>query len=194
MPQSDKAPASAAKLQAICRDFPLSEPAKSLATGEPAPLAYLELLMDHGLFRDTFLLMAAWLPKREAVWWGCLCAWCADRPEPPPPVAAAYQAVVSWVLAPTEANRRAAEAAGRATGRKTLGAALAQAVLYSEGSISGPDLPPVLPPENLSAQVIANAVFHASLRGDRARKVERQRQFLRIGLQVIHGKSRWQPY
>jgi hypothetical protein len=77
------------------------------------PGEYLDALTEQRLYRDALQFVAHLLPPRFAVWWGCLCAWHAARPEPPSVVAEALHAAVRWVLDPSEANRRAAEAPGQ---------------------------------------------------------------------------------
>ena len=175
----------------ICRDLPLSDTAKGLASGGPTHLVYLEALLEKDCAKDAFLFMAGWLPRPEAVWWGCLCAWHVERPEPPPPIAATYQAVIGWLEQPSEQYRREADAAASAAPRDCLGAAVAKAVFYSEGSISLPGLPPVLPPHSLLAQVISNTVFLASRQGDSALTRQREVLFLRMGLEVLNRTNRW---
>ena len=148
-------------VQEICRGLPISDKAKAKMAGGPPPLVYLEMLLDGKLFRDAFLFVAGWLPLKEAVWWGCVCAWHVERPAPSPAVAATYQAVIRWLNEPTEERRREVEAAMKAAPPRALGTTVAQAVFYSGGSISQPDLPEVLPPPALSRQLLADTVFLA---------------------------------
>ena len=181
----------APSVEEACRNLPLSDPARSLIAPEMTQLGYIGALLENGYFKDLFLFAAARLPKREAVWWGCLCAWHIERPDPPPALAAAYQAVVRWLEDPSEANRREAEAAAGAAPRQGLGTAIAQAVFYSEGSISPPGLPEVVPPRSLYIQVIANTVFLASRLADPVVTIERVRFFVRTGWEVLKGQNRW---
>src|SRR5690242_6911001 len=111
---------------------PLGDDAKALLAPGLKPPAYLDRLLQKGLVKDALSFVAAWLPAREAVWWGCLCAWHHGRPKPSDKEAAALRAALRWVHEPSEENRRAAKAAGDAVGGPaTPAGALALAAAWS---------------------------------------------------------------
>src|SRR5262245_49413838 len=82
----------------VCRRFPLSEAAAKLLRQDMAPRPFLDLLIQNQHFADAVRFQAHAMPKREAVWWACLCV----RPEKgaavPPPAAAAQKAAEAWVV------------------------------------------------------------------------------------------------
>src|SRR5207237_10478430 len=104
----------------------------------PSPRAFFDLLVQHEQFGDAVRFLAHALPKRAAIWWGCLCLWDMCWPEPAEVVEAAVRAAVQWVLDPSEPHRRAAEKAGRAAGFQTAAGCLAMAAFWSRGSMSRP--------------------------------------------------------
>ena len=179
-------------VEKICRELPLSQPVKSLAALDPPPMVFLEALLVNGWIKDIFLFLAACLPKREAVGWACIAAWLGERPEPPPLVAATYRAVIDWLVTPNESNRLAAEEVAKKAPNEALGTMAAWAVFCSGENIARPDLPPVAPPRVLFPQTIANTVFLASRYGDPALIPQRERLFLRIGLDVVDKVNRGQ--
>lgn len=176
----------------ICENVKLSDPARELLDDELEPKTYFELLVKNGLDKDAVLFMARWLPKREAVWWGCLCAWSACRPNPPEEVDAALKATVRWVQDPSEDNRQATRLIGKAAGPQAPAGGIALAAFHNSGSISRPGLPEVLPPPGLTAKMIASAVVLATNQGDPSKIADRRRQFLRLGLEVVSGKNLWE--
>src|SRR6266436_6656134 len=109
--------------------------------------------------------LARWLPKREAVWWGCLCAWDAARPNPPPKEDAALRAVLRWIHEPTEANRRPLQTVSDAAGGTGSPAGcLALAAFFSAGSLTLPGLPVVPPPVEATAAAVAGAIMLTAAR------------------------------
>src|SRR5262249_28303423 len=95
----------------IARHLYLSEEARQLLRDEPKADIYVTMLLQQGLDQDALRFLAYRLPKREAVWWGALCAWKGLRPNPPEADEAALHSAVLWVRDDSEANRRVAEVA-----------------------------------------------------------------------------------
>ena len=80
------------------------------------PLDFVALLMEKALYPDAVRFVAHALPKREAVWWGWVCARRSAGENPPPKIKAALDATEKWIAQPNEDNRRAGDG-GRAEGR-----------------------------------------------------------------------------
>ena len=51
----------------------LDEESLALLRDDPTPLEFLDALIAHERFADAIHFLAHAIPKREAVWWGCLC-------------------------------------------------------------------------------------------------------------------------
>jgi hypothetical protein len=175
-------------IAAPCR---LTEEARQLLREDLSPQTYFELLRKEHLYVDAIQFMAHRLPKREAVWWGCLCVWKVSRPHLPQAESVALQAAVHWVLDPSENNRRAAEATGQAAGVGTPSGCVALAAFWSDGSLSPRGLPEVAPPPFLTARTIAGALCLAAVLPQADKQTELQGLFLRLANEVANGKNHW---
>jgi hypothetical protein len=157
-----------------------------------SPKAFFDALVQQELFDDAVAFLARLLTKPQAIWWGCLCAWDAARPNASAAVQAALAATLHWLQEPTEEHRRSAEQAARKVGMAKPAGAVAQAAVYAQGSMSQPGLPEVKPPEDLTALAIAGAVNLCAADLTLAGETNAYRQLLRFGLEVASGKNRWQ--
>jgi hypothetical protein len=166
----------------------LNDEARTLLEDHLTAPAYLVRLAEAKCYGDAFQLLAHGLDKQKAVWWACLCLWSQSRPSPPAAVDAVLQVAVRWVLEPREENRQAAAALADPL---TPAGNLAQALLYSGGSMVGPESPVVPPPPLLTARMVAATVLLASLEGDPLQIDRRSRLFLRLGgIDLPHGTNR----
>src|ERR1700751_2754793 len=89
------------KAEAISSLAELREEALTLLHPELQPPDYINLLVEKNLFADAVRFLAHALPKREAVWWGWVCARRAD-PDPTPVTKAALAATEAWIAQPTD--------------------------------------------------------------------------------------------
>ena len=119
------------------------------------PRQYLDLLVERQLHADAVQFLAHALPKREAVWWACLCARPVLGPEPPPAAAAALEAARAWVIDPRDEKRRATFPAAEAAEIGTPAGCAAAAAYFSGGSLAPANLPAVAPAEHLTAHLVA---------------------------------------
>jgi hypothetical protein len=190
MSSAKPAPAAAKTAAEICRNFPLSEAAGKLLRPDMPPRPFLDLLIDKQHFADASRFLAHSMPKREAVWWACLCT----RPERgatlPPPMVAALQAAEAWVADPTDEKRRAAFAAAQAAGSGNPVGLLGVAIFFSGGSLAPAEYQAVPPPEHLTASMAANAVILVAV-AEPPKMAAKYRQLLALGTDVTAGKNRW---
>jgi hypothetical protein len=175
----------------ICKLFPVSDEAKKLLRDTQTPRQYLDVLIEKQQYIDAVRFLAHTLPRREAVWWACLCARAVGGTALPAPQAAAVQAAERWVADPSEANRRAAQAASEAAGLGTPAACAAVAAFWSGGSLAPPDLPVVPPAETLTAHGAASAVLLAAVLTEPQKAPEKHRKFLAQGVEVLTGYNKW---
>lgn len=157
------------------------------------PVGFVTLLAREGDGADAVEFLARWLPPRQRIWWGCLALWQVYRPEPPAAIDATLAALVRWVEEPTDENRRAARVAGEVLGPRHPVGALALAAFWSEGSMSLPDLPEVLPPPDLSSQVVASTLSLAVNSQPLERSRDLYQQFVKLGLDVAAEAMHWGP-
>lgn len=152
---------------------------------------FLDVLRASDSHADARRVLAHVLPKRHALWWGCLCAWEAYRPEPPADVLEILQAVTAFVQESTDDDRRRLYLLARAAGASTLAGSLAMAAFCSGGSHGQPELPAVPPRPYLTGRLVGVAVYLASVRREPARYKERLQQFLALGLEIACGENLW---
>jgi hypothetical protein len=174
----------------VAGEFPLGDEARALLRGGQTPAQFLGVLSEKKLFLDAIRFLANCLPKREGVWWACVCAR-AVLGTSPPAVAAALQVAEKWVVDPSEDNRVAGMAAAEKAGLDNPAACAAMAAFWSGGSLAPPGLPVVPPKETLTAHGVASSVLLAAVVNEPAKVAEKHQRFLAIGLEVANGTNRW---
>lgn len=141
-----------------------------------------------GFGSEAARLTAHALPKREAVWWACMCAAAIPQPGLPPADDAARVAAEAWVRQPTdEGLRYRAWDLAQATGFKTPEAWAAVAAFWSGASLSPAGQPVVPPGEHLTGVAVSGAVVLASVRGRPERAPARLVRFLASGRDIAAG-------
>ncbi len=176
------------KASEVCSHFELPDEAQALLREGLATGLFLELLVSKQEYLAAIDVLAHALPKREAVWWGCLCTRHAAGPDLPAADRAALKAATQWVLDPSEENRRAAEAPGEATEYETPAGCLALAAFGSGGSLTPPNLPPVPPDPSLTGKVVSGSVKLAAATGDPLELPARSHQFVELGMKLAKGQ------
>ena len=145
--------------------------------------------LEAGSFRNEAARLAAHaLPKREAVWWACMCA----RAVPDPGLGAqdleALLAAEAWVRKPADdAVRRAAMDAAQRTGFRTPEAWAAVGAFWSGGSMSPAGQPAVPPPDHLTGVAVSGGVVLAAVRLKPERAQERLARFLAAARDIAAG-------
>ena len=175
----------------VCKHFALGEEAKKLLREGLTPGQFLDTLIEKQQFVDAVRFLAHALPKREAVWWACLCTRAVAGLNVPPKIAAALASAEKWVVDPSEENRRAAMPAAEGAEFKTPAGCAAVAAFWSGGSLGPPNVPVVPPGEYLTAHGVAGAVMLAALQSEPEKAPEKYRKFLAQGIEVAKGALRW---
>ncbi len=169
----------------------LGDEALALLRPEMQPAQFVALMMEKALFADAVRFVSHALPKREAVWWGWMCARRASGDTPPPAVRTALEATEKWIAQPTDEHaRQAHEAAERATLQTPAGCA-ALAAFFGGSSLAPPDLPAVPPGEFLTAKAVAGAVIFAAVKPVAAQAPEKFKQFVAQGMDVTVRIKLW---
>ncbi|MBP2298717.1 DUF6931 family protein [Azospirillum picis] len=167
----------------------LSPEAKALLSPGLPTAAFLKALIDAELYVDAIRLLGMALPRREAVWWGCLAARGALPADAPPADADALAAAEAWVFRPSEENRRAAFAPAQAANFETACAYAAMGAFWSGGSLAPPDAAVVVPPgDGLTGTAAAAAVLMAAAAVPKEIKA-RQKAALVQALDIANGGS-----
>jgi hypothetical protein len=171
----------------VCAVATLDVESLALLIPAMAPRTFLDELLIREHYNDAIKFLAGALPRREAVWWGCLCLRIGIDPAPPA-LDTALRVAVRWVVQPTEANRQ--QASRLATGHNPRDFLL-RAIAWTGGSLSPAPLPPVPPSPVLTARSIHAALMLAATRGAPEKIRDRLRQFLTLGIHIARGKYAW---
>ena len=150
----------------------------------PEGLAALE---SGGFLAEAARLFAHALPRREAVWWACMCAAHTAPSDLPQPDHSAREAAETWVRQPTEPNRREAMRRAEAAGFGTPEAWAAVAVFWSGGSMAPEGQPAVPPAPHLAGTAVVGAVTLAAVRGHPAHRDARLARFLESARAIADG-------
>jgi len=182
-------PAGEPQTAASFRDLPnLEAHSLALLVDDQTPLAFVDTLVEHRQFADAIRVLSLLLPKRESVWWAyqCVDEMVSER------VAEAQRLVMdvtsTWFKEPTDANRRAAMAAGEATRFETPHGWVALAAFWSEGSMTAVELPEALPGEKLTARAVTAALLMTASLGEPDQTEQRYRRILDIGREILDGR------
>ena len=178
---------AAARAADVCTLYELAPEAAERLDDDVSSVDYLSRLMDDGQFSDAAQFLSHALPKREAVWWACLCLR-STLPEPPNDAETGIlEAVETWVYKPVDENRRAAFDLAQATDFKLPSAFAALAAFFGAGSLGPPDQADIEPEEGLAAGVAYSAIHLAAVRDKPELTDERYQTFLDRGLDIARG-------
>src|SRR5580658_40766 len=171
----------------LARRLILDEAACALLMPEQSVAEFVVDLAGVGQFPAAIAVLAHALPKREAVWWGCVAVRLATAPTADSPADAALRAAEAWVYQPLEQNRQAAREAAARAGLRTPAGWAAIAAFWSSGSMAPPDTPEVLPKEDLTARAVAGAVALAAVQADPAHTGVGFEAIIGLGLDIARG-------
>jgi hypothetical protein len=124
-----------------------------------APDVYFNTLVSEGKLREAVSFVGHALPRYEGVVWAAQTLLTADLIDRNHPL---VKAILRWIDDPDEGHRRAVRGLAETEDSFAPVHMLAMAVFTSGGSISLPDLAPVLAPPNASAKYAVGAVLTAA--------------------------------
>ncbi len=177
---------SAAQLAVVLERAKLApEVAQILAGVEDVP-GVIAVLVKAGFSLEATRVFAHALPKREAVWWACMCAGHTAPDALGAQDRRARELAEQWVRSQADAPRREAMEAARAAGMQSPDA-WAGAAFWSGESITPAHLPPVPPPPHLTGVAVAGAVALSSVRVDARRQAARLARFLQSAQDIAQG-------
>ncbi len=160
--------------------------AQPALAGAAHPQDAIEKLAAAGFLLEATRLTAHALPKREAVWWACMCA----RHTAPPDLPALGElcaAAETWVRKQSDESRRAAFDLAQARGLETPEAWCCVAAFWSGDSMAPVDVPKVPPAPHLSGTAVAGSVNLAAVRGDPVKRDARLARFLESARDIAAG-------
>lgn len=170
----------------------LSKEAAAMLTPGMTTADYFHTLLAAGRDPDARKLLAFALPKRRALWWGCLCAWDGLRGKASPEELASLRCVTDFIQHPSEEHRRAAQKSRKSQRVSSPAGTLAAAAFLSTGSISVPGaVTPIPSPEHMTGQLVSVAVYLAAAIREPARYKLHLRHYLALGEEIARGHNLW---
>jgi hypothetical protein len=163
----------------------IGDGAKALITDTSSTKPFIGLLVEKELFRDALRLVAYLLPKREAVGWGCLCVRHVLAGEPDKPIPDVQMAAERWVSAPNDESRWAAKKTADKEKPKTASNLLAMAAFFAGPSMSPPNVQAVPPPDDMTSEMVANAVVLAGVVKEPEKAKEKYRVFMQKATAIM---------
>ncbi len=182
--------ATARQLCDACR-IRLKPKAALLLDADATPRQFYDSLMNADCLAAARRVLAHAMPKRRALWWGCLVAMDVDAHEPTSGVDLILPAVVRFVIDPSEENRRGTQEVAQHVPASSLAGSLAMAAFLSGGSISLPNLPVVHPRAFVTGRLVGVTVYLASVIRSAAHYKDHLRHYLDLGEQVARGQLLW---
>ncbi len=177
----------AVPLPASLDPLKLSSEALGLLVGAKTAAEGLERLLAAKLLDDAIRLVSHTLPKREAVWWCCMCARSVPPPQQNPTDIEALNAAEAWVRRPSEEARRACMAIAQKTQFNTPEVWAAMGAFWNSGSM-GPESAPAIPvPEHFTGLAIHGGVMLASVRLRPEQAMARLGRFLAAACDIAAG-------
>ena len=184
---TDLVKVQATTAEELLRHIDVSQEAGDHLVPHTAPEVSINRLMDAGLYADAIKLLARGLPKREAVWWACLCARELQNPQTDEANVNALSAAESWVKNPSEDRRHTCKLLAEVTRYQTPASWAATAASWSHGSLAAEGEPVIEPPEHLYAHAVAGSVTLAAVMSDPVTPEKQFIRFLRGGLDLARG-------
>jgi hypothetical protein len=147
----------------------------------------LERLEAAGFAVEAVRVLAHALPKRESVWWACMCAASTAPGDLTEADQLAQLHAEQWVRRQTDELRRAAMECAESSGCRTPEAWTGIAAFWSGASIAPIGERPIAPLPQQTGSAVAAAVALAAVRGDAKRYPERLQRFLGSGRDIAAG-------
>jgi hypothetical protein len=186
---------SAAQLEDVLARCELPPEALALVAGAGDVAAAIAVLAKNGFLVEAARVFAHALPRREAVWWACMCALHTAPETLPEPDRKARELAEQWVRNQNDEIRRAAMNEAKTAGFQSPEAWAGVAAFWSGDSLVAPDaVQKVAPPPHLAGVAVVGAVTLAAVRLKPARKDQRLNLFLGSARDIaIGGSGRLQP-
>lgn len=154
---------------------------------ELSPKDYLNTLLEKEYFADSIIFLAHALPKREAIWWACLCSKAVTNKKTKADDLASLTMAEKWVYEPDEKKRRMCGTLAEKGEYRSAQNWAAAAVFWSGGSITKEDEPAMEPAAYLYAHAVSGAILNA-VGASVADDIDMQfQEFIKQGLNIADG-------
>lgn len=165
----------------------IEENAFDLLQADSTPEEYINTLLEKEYFADSIIFLAHALPKREAIWWACLCSKSMTNKKTKADDLASLTMAEKWVYEPDEKIRRMCGTLAEKGEYKSAQNWTAAAVFWSGGSITKEDEPAMEPAAYLYAHAVSGAILNA-VGASVADDIDMQfQEFIKQGLNIADG-------
>jgi hypothetical protein len=165
----------------------LTEPAASLVAQCADTLAALQALEAADLLTEATRLTSHALPKREAVWWACMCARHTAPAAMPPADQRALEDAEAWVFKGEDALRRRAFEHAQESNFASPEAWAGVAAFWSGESMAPLGQATVPPAPHLAGTAVAGSVLLSAVRDPVERRAARLGRFLAASRDIAAG-------
>lgn len=100
------------------------------------PEEYIGVLSSAGKWSDAVMVMARTLPKREAVWWACVCAAKTEALRKDKDETEALKVAEKWAFKPSEETRKDAFLQAQKSNTPSVGTMSCLAAAFSGGKLA----------------------------------------------------------
>ncbi len=178
---------SAADVSSVLQRCSLPPEAQELIANQSDLMGIVQSLTNAGLLIEATRVFAHALPKREAVWWACMCATHTPAAQISAEDMKMRELAETWVRQQSDEIRRAGMEEAKRTGFKSPESWAAVAAFWSGDSVTPLNTPPIPAPPHLTGVAVAGAVALASVRGEPSRQRQRLALFLQSAHDIANG-------
>ncbi len=143
----------------VTKHFELNDVGINLLKDDLETTEFLDLLISNESYSDAINLLSHSLPKREAVWWACICAKQNAEQLNNELYDETLKIAEKWVYDPSEKNRRLAEFYAEKGKYETAAAWVAAAAFWCGDSIVAENEPKIAPDEYLYAHAVSGSIL-----------------------------------
>ena len=177
----------------VCALFPLATASIRLLDDNPAVAVAMERFFSGGFLPEARRVLAYAMERRQAVWWAYLCTSEAIRhKEISSTQALAMHQVLTWILEPSDVNRKACKRLVRPCGVTSMVGILCMAVWVSGGSVSPHIKRHIEPKASVCGRLCGVVVYLASVFFDSGRYRQYTQHFLDMGLEIARVNLPWE--
>jgi hypothetical protein len=176
-----------ANAQLLCQTIELNEAAKVLLQACPISADYIQQLVDKELYTDAVNVLAHALPKREAVWWACLCARKTLTATSLATESKTIELAEAWVYKPSEENRKLLIPIAETAHFKNAASWAAVAAFWSGNNISLTPEITIPATEGLTAKAVTGAIITAAVSDKPENIASNYQLFLKQGIDIACG-------
>ncbi len=154
---------------------------------ESSPETLIIKLSEASKWPDAIRVMASALPRREAVWWACVCSRQTANLTVDEADKMALEAAEKWVFEPSDEGRSEAFRMAQESEAASAGTLAALAVACSESKLTVVEDQQIKMDSSSFAQIVAAAVLIAANEKSGVQIDDQFRMFIRIGEDIAKG-------